>query len=81
MTAFPIPNLPELAKIPPGLLYPHQSDGVAFQLSKKRGVLADDMGLGKTLQTLVFLSWLRERRQRQDRDQGGEKEHAHGGPR
>lgn len=44
MTAFPIPNLPELSKIPPGLLYPHQSDGVAFLLSKKRVVLADDMG-------------------------------------
>jgi hypothetical protein len=31
-----------------GLLYPHQADGVAFLLSKKRTILADDMGLGKT---------------------------------
>jgi hypothetical protein len=29
-------------------LYPHQADGVAFLLSKKRALLADDMGLGKT---------------------------------
>ena len=56
MIAFPIPNLPELSKIPPGLLYPHQSDGVAFLLSKKRVVLADDMGLGKTRQAIVAMN-------------------------
>lgn len=56
MTAFPIPNLPELSEIPPGLLYPHQSDEVAFLLSKKRVVLADDMGLGKTRQAIVAMN-------------------------
>ena len=37
------------------LLYPHQADGVAFLLSKKRALLADDMGLGKTRQAIVAL--------------------------
>lgn len=39
MTPFPIPNLSELAKILPGLLYPHQPDGEAFPLSTKSMVL------------------------------------------
>jgi SWI/SNF-related matrix-associated actin-dependent regulator 1 of chromatin subfamily A len=56
MTAFQIPKLDELSKIPPGLLYPHQADGVAFLLSKKRVVLADDMGLGKTRQAIVAMN-------------------------
>ena len=56
MTAFPIPNLDRLSSIPPGMLYPHQSDGVAFLLSKKRVVLADDMGLGKTRQAIVAMN-------------------------
>ena len=43
-----IPHLERLSAIRPGLLYPHQADGVAFLLSKKRALLADDMGLGKT---------------------------------
>jgi SWI/SNF-related matrix-associated actin-dependent regulator 1 of chromatin subfamily A len=51
-----IPNLDRLSSIPPGLLYPHQSDGVAFLLSRKRVVLADDMGLGKTRQAIVAMN-------------------------
>jgi hypothetical protein len=50
-----IPHLDGLSAIPPGLLYPHQADGVAFLLSKKRALLADDMGLGKTRQAVVAL--------------------------
>ncbi len=42
-------------KITEGSLYPHQSDGVAFLLSKKRAILADDMGLGKTRQAIVAM--------------------------
>ena len=42
-------------KILPGSLYPHQADGVAFLISKKRALLADDMGLGKTRQAIVAL--------------------------
>ena len=29
-------------------LYPHQVEGVAFLLGRRRALLADDMGLGKT---------------------------------
>src|SRR6516165_6545350 len=50
-----IPHLDGLSAIRPGLLYPHQADGVAFLLSKKRALLADDMGLGKTRQAIVAL--------------------------
>ena len=43
---------------------PYQTEGFHFlaYLASNRfgGVLADDMGLGKTLQTLAWLSWLRE---------------------
>ena len=38
-----------------GSLYPHQADGVAFMLSKRRVILADDMGLGKTRQAIVAM--------------------------
>src|SRR5207249_8115840 len=45
---------------------PYQTDGFHFlaYLTANRfgGVLADDMGLGKTLQTLTWLSWLRQNR-------------------
>ena len=34
-------------------LYPHQVDGVAFLLARRRAILADDMGLGKTRQSIV----------------------------
>ena len=46
---------PGIDKIAEGSLYPHQSDGVAFLLSKKRAILADDMGLGKTRQAIVAM--------------------------
>ena len=46
---------PGIEKISKGSLYPHQSDGVAFLLSKKRAILADDMGLGKTRQAIVAM--------------------------
>lgn len=36
-------------------LYPHQVEGVAFLLSRRRAILADDMGLGKTRQSLVAM--------------------------
>jgi SWI/SNF-related matrix-associated actin-dependent regulator of chromatin subfamily A-like protein 1 len=46
---------PGIDKITKGSLYPHQSDGVAFLLSKKRAILADDMGLGKTRQAIIAM--------------------------
>jgi SWI/SNF-related matrix-associated actin-dependent regulator of chromatin subfamily A-like protein 1 len=46
---------PGIDKIAPGNLYPHQADGVAFLLSKKRVILGDDMGLGKTRQAIVAM--------------------------
>ena len=36
-------------------LYPHQIEGVAFLLGRRRAILADDMGLGKTRQVIVSL--------------------------
>jgi SWI/SNF-related matrix-associated actin-dependent regulator 1 of chromatin subfamily A len=49
-------QLPEnLQAITPGSLYPHQADGVAFLLSRKRVILGDDMGLGKTRQAIVAM--------------------------
>ena len=36
-------------------LYPHQVEGVAFLLSRRRAILADDMGLGKTRQSIIAL--------------------------
>jgi hypothetical protein len=35
------------ARIAAGL-FPHQVEGVAFLLRRRRAILADDMGLGKT---------------------------------
>ena len=53
--------------VPDGIcaqLRPYQVEGFHFlaYLTANRfgGVLADDMGLGKTLQTLTWLSWLRQ---------------------
>ncbi|HET9568768.1 MAG TPA: SNF2-related protein [Vicinamibacterales bacterium] len=37
-------------------LFPHQVEGVAFLLGRRRAILADDMGLGKTRQALAALS-------------------------
>ncbi|MBU6367700.1 MAG: DEAD/DEAH box helicase [Gemmatimonadetes bacterium] len=36
-------------------LFPHQVEGVAFLLGRRRAILADDMGLGKTRQSIVAL--------------------------
>ena len=36
-------------------LFPHQVEGVAFLLGRRRAILADDMGLGKTRQSIVSL--------------------------
>src|SRR5688572_24604750 len=36
-------------------LFPHQIEGVAFLLGRRRAMLADDMGLGKTRQAIVAL--------------------------
>ena len=56
MSNVPVPHLEALSSIAPGLLYPHQSDGVVFLISKKRAILGDDMGLGKTRQAIVALN-------------------------
>ncbi|HSJ10052.1 MAG TPA: SNF2-related protein, partial [Longimicrobiales bacterium] len=36
-------------------LFPHQVEGVAFLLKRRRAILADDMGLGKTRQAIIAL--------------------------
>src|SRR5215216_3465218 len=41
-----------------GGLFPHQIEGVAFLLGRRRAILADDMGLGKTRQAIVSLRHL-----------------------
>lgn len=48
-------GLAGLERIRPGLLYPHQADGVAFLVSHRRAILGDDMGLGKTRQAIAAL--------------------------
>ncbi|HKG91670.1 MAG TPA: DEAD/DEAH box helicase [Gemmatimonadaceae bacterium] len=37
-------------------LFPHQVEGVAFLLGRRRAILADDMGLGKTRQSIVAIT-------------------------
>ncbi len=37
-------------------LYPHQVEGVAFLMGRRRSILADDMGLGKTRQSVIAMS-------------------------
>ena len=44
MTAVPVSHLDAIGSMPPGLLYPHQADGVAFLISKKRAILAGWLG-------------------------------------
>jgi len=39
-------------------LFPHQIEGVAFLLGRRRAILADDMGLGKSRQSIVALKHL-----------------------
>ncbi|MEC7842832.1 MAG: DEAD/DEAH box helicase [Candidatus Latescibacterota bacterium] len=36
-------------------LYPHQVEGLAFLLGRRRSILADDMGLGKTRQSVLAM--------------------------
>ena len=36
-------------------LFPHQVEGVAFLLARRKAILADDMGLGKTRQAIVAM--------------------------
>jgi SWI/SNF-related matrix-associated actin-dependent regulator 1 of chromatin subfamily A len=36
-------------------LFPHQVEGVAFLLGRRKAILADDMGLGKTRQAVVAM--------------------------
>ncbi len=36
-------------------LYPHQIEGIAFLLGRRRALLADDMGLGKTRQSIIAM--------------------------
>jgi SNF2 family DNA or RNA helicase len=47
----------EAVKIATGL-YPHQVEGVAFLMGRRRAILADDMGLGKTRQAVVAATHL-----------------------
>jgi SWI/SNF-related matrix-associated actin-dependent regulator 1 of chromatin subfamily A len=37
-------------------LFPHQVEGLAFLLGRRRAILADDMGLGKTRQSILALT-------------------------
>ena len=36
-------------------LFPHQVEGIAFLLGRRRALLADDMGLGKTRQSILAM--------------------------
>lgn len=36
-------------------LYPHQVEGIAFLMGRRRSILADDMGLGKTRRIMDVL--------------------------
>lgn len=36
-------------------LFPHQVEGLAFLLGRRRAILADDMGLGKTRQSIIAM--------------------------
>src|SRR5215208_7148654 len=37
-------------------LFPHQIEGIAFLLGRRRAILADDMGLGKTRQSILAMT-------------------------
>ena len=47
-------SLTRAEKIAKGL-YPHQVEGIAFLLGRRRALLADDMGLGKTRQSVIAM--------------------------
>jgi hypothetical protein len=44
MAVLQFPYLTAINALPKGLLYPHQSDGVSFLISKGRAILGDDTG-------------------------------------
>lgn len=46
------PELARARRLAEGL-YPHQVEGLAFLLARRRAILADDMGLGKTRQSIL----------------------------
>jgi SWI/SNF-related matrix-associated actin-dependent regulator 1 of chromatin subfamily A len=50
----PEPDLARAEALSRGL-FPHQIEGLAFLLGRRRAILADDMGLGKTRQAIVAL--------------------------
>ncbi len=50
----PESNLTRAEEIAKGL-YPHQVEGIAFLLGRRRALLADDMGLGKTRQSVIAM--------------------------
>jgi SWI/SNF-related matrix-associated actin-dependent regulator 1 of chromatin subfamily A len=47
-------QLAEAERLSEGL-FPHQVDGLAFLLGRRRSILADDMGLGKTRQSIMAM--------------------------
>ncbi len=42
MSVISVPYLERIRSLPPGLLYPHQADGVAFLVSKGRALIGGD---------------------------------------
>jgi SNF2 family DNA or RNA helicase len=56
--ALPTPVVERAVERPEELaagLYPHQIEGIAFLLGRRRAILADDMGLGKTRQSALAM--------------------------
>lgn len=49
-----IASLTQATELAEGL-FPHQVDGLAFLLARRRSILADDMGLGKTRQSVLAM--------------------------
>jgi SWI/SNF-related matrix-associated actin-dependent regulator 1 of chromatin subfamily A len=47
-----VTSLQEARQLAAGL-FPHQVEGIAFLLGRRRAILADDMGLGKTRQSIL----------------------------
>ncbi len=52
VTAQHSPALEQARQLAAGL-FPHQVEGIAFLLGRRRAILADDMGLGKTRQSIL----------------------------
>jgi SNF2 family DNA or RNA helicase len=53
--ASPTDAAPARAKRLADGLFPHQVEGIAFLLRRRRAILADDMGLGKTRQAIIAM--------------------------